>query len=478
MRWFILVAAAALLAGCLVVEKKDRFEDTHGGSDTTTDVGADSVEPDVPGPGDDTTPQPDTTPGDTVTPDTPPADVPPNDTPDTPDTHPADVPPEEVTPACPGLGIDSFGVVDGKRYVVFDEEALVGGQYHAAGTPTVTLDVSPASAQPFFTKTGPAQGAFHVDDVPLDFATTEVTFTLTVSNASCFEQRTAKLKVLGNVWVAETSADVVQVFRSNGAFFQQGIGSTFLEDPWELIQVAPDRIGVGNRFKGGVEVFDLEGTHVSAFQTENADGTYLYSVYGAYALMHHRPDGHVWVGGVRGQILDYLVDGTYKKTIWVNDYSTGDLNPKDLLQLPDDTILAIQDTTLDWGFFLFDKAGKYIGDWGDNANELKLEVNRMALNADGTRVAVAGEVGYPTNKGYLALLKLGGQMVKKSQPIAEFYPSYGLVAFGEGFLTVGEVAATNDTPLALFDKDLNLVNAAWHGDKTGSYRGLLVLGGN
>jgi hypothetical protein len=277
--------------------------------------------------------------------------------------------------------------------------------------------------------------------------------------------------------VAETSADVVQVFRSDGVFLQQGIGSTFLEDPYELIQLGPDRIGVGNRFKGGVEIFDLEGTHVGAFQTEDADGSYLYSVYGAYAMFTHRPDGHVWVGGVRGQILDYTAAGVYQKTIWVNDYQTGDLDPKDMLQLPDDTVLAIQDTTLDWGFFLFDAAGKYIGDWGDNSNELKLEVNRMALAPD-NHVVVAGQVGYAANKGYLALLKTGGQMVKKSAPIGEFYPNYGLVAFGEGFLTVGEVAATNDTPLALFDKDLNVVNAAWNGAKTGSYRGLLVLGGN
>lgn len=141
------------------------------------------------------------------------------------------------------------------------------------------------------------------------------------------------------------------------------------------------------------------------------------------------------------------VDGTYKKTIWVNDYQTGDLDPKDLLQLPNDSVLALQDTTLDWGFYLFDKAGK-------------------------------GEVGYPASKGYLAILKAGGQMIKKSAPIAEFYPSYGLVAFGDGFLTVGEVGGTNDTPIALFDKDLNLVNTAWNGEKTGSYRGLLVLGGN
>jgi hypothetical protein len=148
-----------------------------------------------------------------------------------------------------------------------------------------------------------------------------------------------------------------------------------------------------------------------------------------------------------------------------------------MLQLPDDTVLAIQDTTLDWSFFLFDVAGKYLGDWGDNSNELKLELNRMALVPD-DRLVVAGRVGGATNKGHLALLKLGGQMVKKSAPIAEFYPNYGLVALGDHILTGGEVSATNDVPLALFDKDLNLVNAAWNGAKIGSYRGMLVLGGN
>ncbi len=470
MKWLTLALALPLLAACLVVEKKETPADGHGQPDTA-DVPS---QPEADGlqPVDDTTPVGDSTPNPDGAPtDTHPADVDPTDA-------PADVLPEEVTPVCPGLGIDSFAEIHGKRYLVFGETATLHGEVHSAGPdPMVNIEVLPPSMAAFYDKTGPATGEFTVVDVPVEFATTEVTITLTVSNSSCFVQRAVKLKVLGNVWVAETSADVVQVFRSDGAFLLQGIGSTFLEDPWELLQLAPDRIGVGNRHKGGVEIYDLDGVHVGAFQTEDADGAFLYSIYGAYAMFTHRPDGHVWVGGVRGKILDYLVDGTYKKTIWVNDYQTGDLDPKDLLQLPDDTVLALQDTTLDWGFYLFDKAGKYIGDWGDNDNELELEVNRMALTPD-NRVVVGGEVGYPANKGYLALLKVGGQMIKKSAPIAEFLPSYALVAFGDGFLTVGEVGGTNDTPIALFDKDLNLVNAAWNGEKTGSYRGLLVLGGN
>jgi len=375
--------------------------------------------------------------------------------------------------------IDSFGEIAGKRYITVGEAATILGDFHGVnGEASVTISVSPDSMASYFTATGPAQGTFIIDSVPLDFATTEVTFTLTVSNGACFEQRSTALKVLGNVWVAERSADVVQVFRSDGTFLQQGISSTFLEDPWELIQLAPDRIGVGNRFKGGVEVFDLDGTHVGAFQTENASGLYLYSVYGAYAMSHHRPDGHVWVGGVRGQILDYLVDGTYKKTIMVNGFSTGDLAPEDMLQLPDDTVLAIQDSNTAWAFFMFDTAGTYIGDWGDNSNELEIDVNCMALTPDAL-VAVGGETlpSVPVKEGYMALLMPGGQMVKHSGPLSTFVPNYGLISFGDGFLAVGRVVGTNNTSIALFNKDLSLVDASWNGQKTGSYQGLIVLGG-
>jgi hypothetical protein len=101
----------------------------------------------------------------------------------------------------------------------------------------------------------------------------------------------------------------------------------------------------------------------------------------------------------------------------------------------------------------------------------------VALTKD-ERVIAIGKKGYPTNKGFAALLKTGGQMIKHSAPIEEVYLNYCLMPFGDGFLACTEQTGSNDNFIYYFDGDLNLVNSDWAQGKEGSYRGGLVLGGN
>ena len=180
---------------------------------------------------------------------------------------------------------------------------------------------------------------------------------------------------------------------------------------------------------------------------------------------------------MRGKILQYDATGHFLDTLWWNDYQTGDMEPEDLLQLPDNTVLAVGDMSSAWDLYLYDVDGAYLGDWGDNSEELALTVKRIALSADG-RVIAIGKVGYPNNKGFAALLKTGGQMIKHSEPIEDAYLNYCLIPFGDGFLACTETTGSNENHIYRFDADLNVADTDWAQGKEGSYRGGLLLGGN
>ncbi|NOZ00649.1 MAG: hypothetical protein GXP54_02010 [Deltaproteobacteria bacterium] len=374
---------------------------------------------------------------------------------------------------CADFRILSFSAAGGLKYAVFDQQVDITANVESSGpAPSVQVDFQPASLSAYWHDTGNGNGWFRQTAADEKFATTEVTLKLKVTGGGCTDEATYAFKVLGSVWAAEYGGDVVQVFRSDGQFIVQGIPTTFLNDPWSLIQLAPDRIGVGNRHKDGVEIYDLDGTHVGAFDIVDDKGSNLYSIYGAYALMRHQPDGKIWVAGPRGKLLIYEPDGTFLDYVYLDIYPAGELQGEDLFQLPDQTSVIVGDKTLSWDMYLLDIDGKPVGKWGDNSQELQLKVYRAASIAGGG-VAVSGKVGLAINKAVLAILKPGGQMVKQSAPVPDFLQSYDILPFGDGYLV-----STDQGSIARFDADLNLVTSSWTGAKEGDYRGLMLLGGN
>ncbi len=363
--------------------------------------------------------------------------------------------------------MSSLVVGDGGGYIRFGQDVQVVSVIEGTGV-TATLSVEPASVAAFFTDNGDGTGTFLQDEVDTTWQTTQVTFSLAVEVGGCEETYQVSAKVLGNVWVA-LKQGVVDVFRSDGVFLTQGVPSTYLDDAWSVFQLDDETVLVGQRWADGVEMFDLDGNHVGSFDTKDPEGQYLYSVYGAYTIMRHQPDGRLWVGGPRDKILVYDDAGTWLETI---DLWWDSIEVEDLVQLPSgDTILI--DDSYSWELRLLDEAGEDIGDYGDTeSTEIKLTTAAATLGHDG-KVLLAGRSGSPATYGRLVLLKQAGQFVKASELFEDFEPDYGVVTFGNGYL-----GATDAGTLVEWDADLAIIDAAWTGEDTGDYRGLMVLGGN
>lgn len=393
-------------------------------------------------------------------------------------SSPQDVAPDVPAPGCPTFTISSFGLDGGPKWLHFGEQAHLSASVVADGAPTLSVAVSPPFMSAFFTDEGGGAGTFAVDQVDETFRTTEVSFTLTVADGGCQVQKTAKVKVLGNVWVTEINVDVVEIFRSDGSYLGQGIPSTHFKagsgsgDPWSLLELSTDRIAVGSRHQDGVEVFDRHGVWQYAFDTADKDGARLYSIYGAYAMMRHAPSGKIWVGGPSEKLLVYEEDGSYVKTIHFNFQGP---DAECLIPLANGHTVMCTDSTLPWELWELDEAGEIIGGYGDNSGTVKLSIHRGAMAASG-QLVFGGSVG-AIGSSFLVLLKPAGQLTKQSPPIQGWKPQYGITPLGDGFLVATGQTGSNDMSLARFDANLDLVTDAWT-DRTGNYRGIMVLGGN
>ncbi|MGM0578926.1 MAG: hypothetical protein ACQEXJ_24600 [Myxococcota bacterium] len=474
--------ALPLLGGCISVDRGPLEGGDVDGSPLTGDAdgsaSGDDITDDVPqdavsDPGTADTPAPDTPvePDAPVQPDTP--------TPDAvvPDTQGPDVPPtedvEEDTepPAlCPGLTSAEVEIVGGQRYARFGETVEIAGTVTGTADVDMAITVDPPEMEPFLEEQGDGIATFGVDDVDLDFQTTEVTFHFESVVGRCFVDRTVSLKVLGNVWIADRDNHVVEVFRSDGSYIMQGVPSTYLETPWSLTQLDGERFMVGSRYTGGAPIYTFDAEKVGGFDEDDEMGQYLWSVDGAYSALVHEPDEKVWVGGVRGQLLVFEPDGSYVETLYLDNYN---LTVEDMWQLPDGNVVLLDDSSLDWEMTLVDDEAEEIGPWGDNGgSELKLVIETGTAAPDGDYV-VAGRMGTGSSaKGFLARLKSGGQMLDHSDPL-ELWPRYGLTAFGDEFLV-----STDDDRVVMLDAGLEVVDDDWTGDKDVSWTAIMIAGGN
>jgi len=377
----------------------------------------------------------------------------------------------DLGPQCPfEVAIEVDG---GLTHVRIGQEARVRGRVVSRGdvAPTLDLSVEPASALDWITRPADIEAFLRVDTAVFRFRTTPVTFRLTATDGQCTLHRDVTVKVLGTVWVTEDEANVVQAFRSDGVFLGQAIPSGYLADPWSLLELPGDTVLVGNRNKAGAEVYDLDGNHLYSFQTEDPkDGTTLFSIWGAHGAILHQPDGAVWIGGRDGQTMIFGQDGVWKRSVlW--DYQWSNLQVEGLVQLPDGHTLAYTNSSIPWTMVLLDDQGQVeVGRFGDNTNELRLVVEGVALA--GNRLLVSG---IANNKAFVARLKQNGILEKMSAPISDWMPDTGILAFGSGCLV--STAQVHDS-VVYVDHDLVPDPAPFTGEKTGLYRGLIVLGGN
>ncbi len=445
-----------------------------------------STDPGTPPVGTDTTPPPGNDPGAVTTTDRGGTGSDRGGTPVDPGTTPADpggTPTDPGAPTDPGgqptcaaFTVRSFGLVGDKSHVRFGEKASVTADIDGAPQ-TVTVTVEPQSMAPFFTDLGGGSAELTVTQVDETFRTTPVTFKLHASAGGCSVEEEATVKVIGNLWVSEIGADVVQCFRSDGSFVMQAVSSTYLEDPYSFYELEPDKILVGNHSKkqAVIEVFDRRGARQYAFDyEEEQSGATLFSIYGADTIIKHPTTGEIWVGGPREYLLVFDEAGSFKEKLYFG-YSYSNLEPNSLVPLADGTTVIVPESTLDWYLFLMDAGGEIIGRFGNNSAELELEIKVGAV-ADDDHLVFTGKTG--AGDGYVTLLRNTGQMVKQSARTEDVVGRWGVIAFGEGFLVITDRSGTNDNKLAYYDSELNLVNESFTGDKLGRYRAMMILGGN
>jgi hypothetical protein len=398
-----------------------------------------------------------------------------------PDGSVPDLPAEEVEPDC-GFAITSFTVQDGRTHLRMGELAHFETVVDAQGAQvTVTYTAEGLPSWVAFEDHGDGTADMEALSQTVKSRTTPVTVRMRASHLDCAIERTITVKVLGTVWATEYGANVVQVFRSDGTFIGQGIPSGLTSDPWCLLELGPDRILVGSRHKIGAEVYDLDGNHLYSFDTVDQGGGGLFGGSGAYTAIRHRPDGDVWIGGPYGMILVFEDDGAgkkgrYKKTLEFDYYRFGNIQPESLIQLGNDKTAMVYQYSIPWSMVLMDTKGDVENaKFADNSNELKLVLEQGAVAGDG--FVVGGRV---QQSGFLAVVRQNGIMDRHSGPIADFVPEYGVVAFGQGFLAAtSQLPSTVHDSIVYFGADLvPVVDPPFSGDKTGGYRGLMVLGGN
>ncbi len=393
------------------------------------------------------------------------------DTDDDVDDDPGEGESEEIPQECQDFAIAALTVSGGKTHLVYGEEAFLTAEVPDDAENLVYI-VEPASMEPYFTDQGSGNGLFSVTNEGEIVRAETVTITLKAGRGDCTATKSVVLHVLGDILAADSDSSTVEIFRSNGAHLRRAAGSTYLSGATSLIELPGNRFGVGSLYEIGVEVFDLEGNHQFSFDTEDEHGADLYGPgYGVTALVHHRPDGRIWATGPRGKLLAYDTEGNYLESIVIaNELYLPDYVPQDMIQLPDNTTVTVGANTWVWELYVYSENGTYIGGWGDNEDSIKLRVKSLAVNADGN-VLASGKVGIPVNKGHVVLLSAAGILQKQSDPLADFDPESGAMAFGTGWLV-----CTSTDNIAHFDKDLNLVTASWAGTRNGRYRDLLMLG--
>ncbi len=395
----------------------------------------------------------------------------------TPDGHEVDAGPV----GCPTFSLVAFGPPPGKQYAVFDEAVPIEAVFDPPGFDgTAQVAIDPPSMNAFFEPDGHGGGVFRQTDVDIAFRTTDVTFTLKATRAGCTIERQATLRVLGNVWVTEAGSNVVEVFRSDGTYLSQGIGNTWLSSPtsggapWTLLDLGKERIAVGMRFKAGVEVFSPDGMHLYSFDTEDPNGDFLWSIYGAVALERHQPDGRIWAGGVREKILVFEDTGQYVETIYLGFQGP---TAECLIQLDDMTTVLCTDTqSLPWKLLLLDVKGEIIGPWGNNSNQLSVGIYRGSRTPSG-QLVFGGQNTGAGHKGRVVLLAPSGKLLANSPPLDEFTPEYGVVPFGKGYLAAVSQVGEPQQHLVLFGPDLQVVDPQWS-EMKGRWRGIMVYGGD
>ena len=449
-----IAVAALVVAGCLSATPKAMVDDTVGG-DVSADGPAGADGTGDPGAPDDPGPQQET-------------------------IGPTDAAAEEIEPDC-GFQIASFTLQDERSHLRVGELA-----HFEASVPTdlgitvwFTADGVPAGAE--FMDHGDGTADLGVNDQAKKSHTALVTVTLHAKRLDCELTRTKTVKVVGTVWATETGDGVVRVFRSDGASLGIGLPSGKTQQPCSLLELGKNRVLVGSFFQGGAEVYDLDGGWLYSFDTKDADGTSLFtSAMGARAAMLHAADGDVWLAGWDNRIVVFADDGAaargrYKRTVDLDSYKYGSLTINSLVDLGGGKTVMVYDQSLPWSWMQLNATGDVeIEKFGNNSSELELRLAYAARAGDG--LVVGGTV---QQNGYVARVNRNGILEAKSSYLADFKPEYGLVALGRGVLVTTGQNGKIANSLVYFDQDLvPVVAPTFSGDKTGQYRGLMVLGGN
>ncbi len=393
---------------------------------------------------------------------------------------PSEAAPEAAEPDC-GFHV-TFALQDDRTHVRVGELAHFEAKVvetDVAVTLWFTADGVPEWAG--FADHGDGTADLGVDDQPKKAHTTPVTVTMHAKHLDCELTRTKTVKVVGTVWATEVQDGVVRVFRNDGTSLGIGLPSGKTQQPVSVLELGPNRLVVGSFYQSGGEVYDLDGTWLYSFDTKDGAGQPLFtSSTGGRASMLHAESGEVWLAGWDNRIVVYTDDGAanqgrYKRTIDIDSYQYGNLTIDSLVDLGGEVVL-VNSYSLPWSWMVLTAKGEIdIEKWGNNTGDLALKLAYAARSAEGGLVAG----GTVQQVGYVVRVNANGILEAKSPYLADFTPEGGVVALGAGVLVATGQNGKITNSLVYFDKDLvPAVDPTFSGDKTGQYRGMMVLGGD
>lgn len=168
---------------------------------------------------------------------------------------------------------------------------------------------------------------------PKTFQDTTYTVTVEVRNAansSEFGKGTAKVTVLGNYWIGDSSStgQGIHIFRSDGQYLAQAVGPAGIVGVTDLRMMPSGDIAVSSQSGKVIKIFDRKGTKrpVTFADTDKfAGGVTIWESGGAGVSqagpgqMAYASTGELWVAGA----FEKLVQNTYGLAVF--NPSTGDL---------------------------------------------------------------------------------------------------------------------------------------------------------